>query len=254
MTPIDLSYRRITQLLALAVIMFLFMESKFIDRISTSERSRNITQCSNKRITQTESDFSHSRIRSDLTRRLEDYLKENESNGFSGAVLVAVHNDVILEKGYGLADRETRVPMTTSSVFDIGSITKQFTATAILKLVEQNKLKVTSRLTDFFEQVPEDKRYITIHQLLTHTSGISSYTGDDYEYVTDNEFLTTVLSRELEAKPGEQYIYSNVGYSLLGIIVERASGLPYEQFLQRFLFQTAGMGTTGYLQPQLGKF
>ena len=262
--------KRTTQLALLAIVLMVFVESGYIEQISKTcfvvvndinpsfegkladFASYNVPGNALKSsASDTTYPFSNSQSHphTTLAERLERYLKENEANGFSGAVLVAVKDEIIMEKGFGLADREKSIPVTAKTVFDIGSITKQFTGAAVLKLVEQEKLNLTDNLTDYFEEVPDDKKDITIHQLLTHTSGISSYTADDYELVSRDDFLRTVFQRELEAKPGEQYIYSNVGYSILGIIIEKVSGIDYERFLNEQLFQPAGMNYTGYLQP-----
>ena len=113
----------------------------------------------------------------ELFDRIDSYLESSVTNGFSGVVLVSKKGEIILSKGYGWADRENKIPNSPSTVFNIGSVTKQFTASAILKLVEQGKIKTSDKISLYFAQTPIDKREITIHQLLTHTSGISNRTG-----------------------------------------------------------------------------
>jgi CubicO group peptidase (beta-lactamase class C family) len=112
-----------------------------------------------------------------LFNKIDSYLRASETNGFSGVVLVSKKGEVVLSKGYGWADRNNKIPNTPATVFNIGSVTKQFTASAILKLVEQGKINTSDKISSYFNQTPSDKKDITIHQLLTHTSGISNRTG-----------------------------------------------------------------------------
>ena len=97
-----------------------------------------------------------------ITKHIDNYLTQSASNGFSGSVLVAKKGEIILSKGYGWADRENKIPNSPLTVFNIGSVTKQFTASAILKLVEQGKIKTSDKISSFFDQAPIDKRDITI--------------------------------------------------------------------------------------------
>jgi len=188
-----------------------------------------------------------------LAQRIDDYLTQNTERGFSGAVLIVEDNEIILSKGYGLANKEENISNTPQTVFDIGSLTKQFTGAAILKLVEQGKLDVTDPLGNFFENAPADKQVITLHQLLTHTAGLPEYSGDDYDFVGTEKYLKKIFNRKLKFTPGERFEYSNVGYSLLAHIVEKISGDEYEEFLNETLFQAAGMTNTGYFIPNWGE-
>ena len=112
-----------------------------------------------------------------IANRIDKYLLESIENGFSDTILIAQGGEVILPKGYGVIDTETNAPITSSTVFNIGSVTKQLTAAAIMKLVELGKLSTDDTLLSFFPDVPSDKSNITIHQLLTHSSGISNQAG-----------------------------------------------------------------------------
>ncbi len=189
-------------------------------------------------------------VRGDEGRELDTYLSRLEGVGFSGVVLAARDGQVILEKGYGYADREAGRPVTTSTVFTIGSITKQFTGAAILKLEMMGSLSTEDLITKFFSDVPADKRGITLHHLLTHTAGFPGAIGDDFDIsATADRFVELAMKSELLFTPGERYEYSNTGFSLLGIIVEKVSGLGYEEFLRKHLFEPAGMTRTGYLLP-----
>jgi hypothetical protein len=164
----------------------------------------------------------------DRTERLREYLERLERLGFSGVVLAAKDGEILLEEGYGLADRETGREVTAQSVFTIGSITKQFTGAAIAKLAEEGKLSFDDKIEKYFEGVPPDKRAITIHQLLTHTAGFVDALGGDFDLkATDEWVLAEALASKLLFEPGSRHEYTNVGYSLLGMIVERASGLSY---------------------------
>jgi CubicO group peptidase (beta-lactamase class C family) len=189
-------------------------------------------------------------VRGNEGGELDAYLGRLSAFGFSGVVLVARNGEPILEKGYGLADRERRLPFTADTVVSIGSITKQFTAAAILKLEMQRKLHVDEPISRFFKDVPPDKRGITLHHLLTHSSGLESDFGDgDFEPVWRDEIIKRTMAAKLRSEPGKRYHYSNAGYSLLAAIVEMASGKGYEQFLNENLFQPAGMTKTGYRLP-----
>ena len=185
----------------------------------------------------------------DLGQKIDRYLQKAEANGYAGSVLVARGEKIILAKGYGLADRENKVKQTAETVFSIGSITKQFTGAAILKLEMMDKLKVTDPISKYFGDVPADKKEITLHHLLTHTAGLEGALGDDYDAIGREDFVKLALSSKLLFIPGERYEYSNVGFSLLGIIVELVSGKNYEDFLYEALFKPAGMEKTGYVRP-----
>ncbi len=188
-----------------------------------------------------------------LITKLETCLQEAAAKGWSGAALVAKGGTVLIEKGFGYADRETKRAQTTGTVFSIGSITKQFTAAAIMKLESTGKLSLEDPISKYFADAPADKARITIHQLLTHTAGFPGAIGDDYENVDAAEFARLAFAEPLLGPPGQQYEYSNVGYSLLGIIVEKIGGLGYEQFLRENLWLPAGMKHTGYVLPGFKK-
>lgn len=183
----------------------------------------------------------------DLAKLLDSYLTRLERLGFSGTVLVAKDGKILLEKGYGMADRDRKIPMAADSVISVGSITKQFTAAAILKLEMQGKLRVEDSIAKYLPSVPADKTAITLHQLLTHTAGLDSdYGPGDYEVVSRDDYVRRVLTAPLRSAPGREHFYANSGYSLLAAIVEIVSGQPYERFLRERLFEPAGMRSTGY--------
>lgn len=181
-----------------------------------------------------------------LGRKLDLHVARLEGIGFAGEVLVQKDGVVVLSKGYGLANRSTSQRYTAETPFDIGSITKQFTAAAVLKLEMQGKLRVSDPISKFFDDVPADKQAITLHHLLTHTSGLENGFGDDYEAVSRDALVAKALASKLQSAPGARFSYSNAGYSLLGAVIEKVSGRPYETFLKEQLFRPAGMTRTGY--------
>jgi CubicO group peptidase (beta-lactamase class C family) len=190
-------------------------------------------------------------VKGELGAKLDDYMERLAKFGFSGVLLAAKDHEVILAKGYGLANREKKLPFTTQTVVSVGSITKQFTAAAILKLQMQGKLRVTEPISKYFPNVPPDKSAITSHHLLTHTAGLESDFGpSDFEPVTRDEIVKRALASKLRSIPGKAYVYSNAGYSLLGAIVELISRQGYEVFLNEQLFKPAGMTQTGYRIPR----
>jgi CubicO group peptidase (beta-lactamase class C family) len=146
------------------------------------------------------------------------------------AVLVEQDGEVILHKGYGIADRDTGVPITAETRFEIGSLGKQFTAAAILELQRLGVLSVADRIGVHLDRVPPDKAEITIHHLLAHRAGLP------YQPTPGN-----LLDTALQFPPGERYSYSNVGYMILGQIVSRAAGTTFEVFLRDHLFAPAGV-------------
>ncbi|HLX11056.1 MAG TPA: serine hydrolase domain-containing protein [Thermoanaerobaculia bacterium] len=180
---------------------------------------------------------------------LDRYLSRLAAYGYSGSVLVARGGRVLLHKGYGLADRASGKPYTAETLFDIASIAKQFTAAAILKLEMAGKLKVEDTLGRFFPEAPADKAAITLHQLLTHTSGLRDTFGEEYDPVTRQELLRRVFASRLLGPPGRRYRYSNGGYSVLAAVVEVASGETYDHYLRGQLFAPAGMRHTGFRLP-----
>jgi CubicO group peptidase (beta-lactamase class C family) len=167
-----------------------------------------------------------------------------------GTVIAARRGEVATCRGFGKANRRTKVAARCNTVYDVMSMTKQFTAAAILKLEMMGRLRVSDPISRFVGSVPGDKRAITVHHLLTHTAGLIDSLGGDYERLSRDEMLARALSSGLRSSPGAKYRYSNVGYSILAAIVEKASGMGYEEFLAQYLFEPAGMGQTGYVLPR----
>lgn len=174
-----------------------------------------------------------------------------EGGQLSGSVLIARGAEILLEKGYGYAVAGWEVANTPETVYRIGSITKQFTAMAILKLQENGLLTVDDLICIHLEECPESWSAITIHHLLTHTSGIPNYT-DDYAVLSKLMYSTvgsaavvdSFIDEPLQFEPGTNWSYSNSGYHLLGDIIARAAGVSYRRYLQETFFEPLGMEST----------
>jgi CubicO group peptidase (beta-lactamase class C family) len=190
----------------------------------------------------------------ELKQKLNDYLSAcNEIWKFHGTALVAKNGEVILKKGYGMANIELDVPNIPGMKFQIGSITKQFTATAILQLQERGLLNLGDPITRHLPEYPEESgNKVTIHHLLSHTSGIPSYTDMRYLMakkalpVSVDDLLTTFKNEPLEFEPGEKYKYSNSGYVVLGAIIETVSGKSYEDYIRENILEPLKMNNSAY--------
>lgn len=190
---------------------------------------------------------------SQVEARADAYLRAAvKHEHFSGSVLIAREGRILLDRGYGMANHELQVPNTPGSVYLIASLTKQFTAMAIMQLAEEGKLKVTDPICTHLPSCPDAWRPVTIRHLLTHTSGIfnTSRLPDWDERIGIQPwsrwgFLEVFRDLPLEFEPGSRFRYSNSGYYLLGLIIERSSGMPYENFLRARIFQPLGMTRTG---------
>ena len=171
---------------------------------------------------------------------------------FTGAVLIAKQGKVLLSKGYGLADRAQNIPNTPQTRFRLGSLTKQFTAMAILILEKQGKLNVNDLICKYIPDCPSTWAAITIKHLLTHTSGIPNFTSfADYEGTkglpsTPIQTIARFKDKPLDFQPGGKFSYSNSGYVVLGYIIEQVSGQTYEEFLQQSIFTPLNLRDTGY--------
>jgi len=169
------------------------------------------------------------------------------------AALVAKGGEVLYLDAAGMADLELGVPLAPDMVFEIGSITKQFTAASIMLLAEEGKLSVSDPITRHLTDYPSYGDSITIENLLTHTSGIVSYTGipgymetEIRKDLTVGELIDVFKDLPVEFAPGDRYSYSNSGYIVLGAIVEAASGMPYEDFVRERIFKPLGMEHSYY--------
>jgi CubicO group peptidase (beta-lactamase class C family) len=185
---------------------------------------------------------------------IDKYMEAAAGSGlFMGAILVARDGKVLISKGYGMASLEYDVPNTSLSRFNIASVSKTFTATMILMLQDRGKLSVQDAICKYVDDCPDAWREITIHHLLTHSSGILNYTElpDQYELRALASFLPSAMNRirtmPLQFKPGEKFSYSNTGYKLLHDIIVRVSGKSFEAFLQENILNPLRMRNTGVL-------
>jgi CubicO group peptidase (beta-lactamase class C family) len=192
----------------------------------------------------------------DLTARIDKLLSDvYKPDGPGAAVLVKRQGEVIWRKGYGRANLELNIPVEPDMIFRLGSITKQFTAVAILMLAEEGKLSLQDEITKFLPDYPTQGKKITVEHLLTHTSGIKSYT-DLAEWLplqrkdmTVGEIIDLFKNQPMEFAPGERWKYSNSGYILLGAIIEKVSGKTYADFLQDRIFGPLGLKSSCYDSP-----
>ena len=189
----------------------------------------------------------------DIISKADRYLsKLTKARLFSGSVLIARNGKVLISNGYGEADRKKHWVNTAQTKFRLGSLTKQFTAMAILILQAQGKLNVHDRICTYFSECPATWQKITIHQLLTHTSGIPDFTRfPDFQTTqgapsSPTQTIARFKDKPLDFQPGKKFSYSNSGYILLGAIIERASGATYEAFLRDNIFIPLQMVNSGY--------
>lgn len=177
---------------------------------------------------------------------LANYMQAQvEVNHFSGTVLVTKNGSVLLKKSYGLADYEWNVKNTIDTKFQLASVTKQFTAAGILLLVEKGKLSLNDHLSKFFPDYPKADS-VTIHMLLSHSSGLAmGFKELATSTISIDSAYSEIKKMPYEFSPGTKNAYSNIGYYLLGKIIEKVSGEPYAAFLRKNIFEKAGMKNTG---------
>ena len=182
--------------------------------------------------------------------RVDSYVREElRRQRIPGASVAVVHRGrAVKVKGYGLANIELSVPVRENTVFQIQSITKSFTAAAIMMLVEDGRLGLEDLVSKHLENTPETWKAITVRHLLTHTSGIKDFINEPTASlrleVTAEEVFKATAQRPLNFQPGERYAYSNSNYHLLGMILHRLSGKPFADVLKERIFAPIGMGTT----------
>src|SRR5580700_8855313 len=191
----------------------------------------------------------------DNAAKIDKFISQYaECCSFSGTVLVSDHNRVIFKKGYGLANREWNIPNTPEVKFRLGSITKQFTSMLIMQQVAKGTIKLDGHLFDYLPYYRQDTgSKVTISQLLSHTSGIPSYTDDpkffpdvSRNYYAVDDFVKKFCSGDLQFEPGAKFHYDNSGFFLLGAILEHVTGKTYEALLKENIFVPLGMKDSGY--------
>lgn len=197
--------------------------------------------------------FSASSYAQSLETRIDDLILKdfNDKNGPGGVFMVAHHGKPIYQKAFGKANLELGVDLTPENVFQLGSLTKQFTAVAILMLEEQGKLSVMDPVAKFIPDYPQGDK-ITLHHLLTHTSGIKDFTkmkslaDISQKDMTPKMMVDFFKNEAVDFAPGDKFDYNNSGYVLLGYILELVSGENYEDFIQKHIFDKAGMNQSYY--------
>jgi D-alanyl-D-alanine carboxypeptidase len=195
-------------------------------------------------------------IVTDRLQTADDFLKSLYPDGGPGvAVLVQKDGQVLLRKGYGMANIELGVPIEADMVFRIGSITKQFTSAAVFMLIEQGKLNLDDPIEKFLPDYPTHGHTITVQHLLNHTSGIKSYTAmpefwkDQAKAFSLTELVDFFKNQPMDFAPGTRWSYNNSGYVLLGAIIEKAAGVEYGAFLQKNIFEPLDMANTYFDNP-----
>ena len=184
-----------------------------------------------------------------LDELMSAYAQNRE---FNGTVLVAQHGKILLEKGYGFQNIEKKLNNTKATLYPIASVTKTITATLILKLAEMKQLSLKDKLSKYYPDYPMGDS-INIEHLLSHTAGIYNYTNDNdfmfnqaSNHASEQKMLSLFKNKPLDFAPGKGWSYSNSGYSLLGFIVEKVTGMPYYSAVRKYLFATAGMTNSGF--------
>ncbi|MFH1196330.1 MAG: serine hydrolase domain-containing protein [bacterium] len=188
---------------------------------------------------------------SEIEKKVDDYLAPLLAEDLiSGSILIAKGGQILISKGYGIANREYDIKCAAETKYRLASCSKQFTSMAIMMLEEKGLLSTQDTLSKFIPDYPNGNK-ITIHHLLTHTSGVINYSSlpDHYETWTKSHTIQQVIDRfknkPLNFEPGEKFEYSNSGYVLLALIIEKVSGKPYEEFLTENIFKPLGMNDTG---------
>ncbi len=193
-------------------------------------------------------------VAQDKASKIDEFMTTIvENRQFNGSVLVAENGKVIYKKGFGFANMDWKIPNAPDTKFRIGSITKQFVAMQIMQLIEEGKIKLDGKLTDYLpEYRPDNGQKITIHHLLTHTSGIPTYPGvpgfwsDSTRNPYDIDYMIKNFhSGDLEFEPGTDYRYNNTGYFLLAVIIERVTGKSFEENLQERIIKPVNMTNSG---------
>jgi len=183
-----------------------------------------------------------------LATAVDAELRRRTASGWSGAVIIEYKGSVVLRSGYGLADRERNIAFTSHTIAQIGSVTKQFTAAAVVALAGEGRLTFTDSLAEHLPEVRGAARSVTLHELLTHSSGLPQNCGNDFDRLSAAGFLARCVSNAGLNSRGS-YLYSNPGYSVLGIVVERVSGQRLEDYLDARFFRPLGLRNIAYHFP-----
>jgi CubicO group peptidase (beta-lactamase class C family) len=188
----------------------------------------------------------------DVGRMQQIIRASSDSDAFSGSVLVARGGDVLLDQGYGMANREWNIPNDGDTKFRLASVSKQFTAVAVMLLNQRGQLDLDAPIKTWLPDAPATWDAVTVRQLVSHTSGIPNFTDFPDFHATKTqaatlpELIARFRDRPLDFQPGQGWAYSNSGYILLTAVIERVSGKPYAAFVSEALFQPLGMTDSGY--------
>lgn len=185
-----------------------------------------------------------------VAAKLDSAMRVAERGGFSGVVRVERDGKVLLEKGYGWANRAARIPFTRETVVQIGSNTKDFTAVAILQLQAAGKLSMGDTLGKYFASGPADKKGITIRQLMNHRAGFPLGIGGDFDPFNRPVLIDSAMRTRLLFAPGSRESYSNTGFSLLAAIIEQVTGKTYDVYVRDAITAPLGLHKTGFLLPK----
>ncbi len=183
--------------------------------------------------------------RSDFIQTAKAVIEGHVAKGFSGSVLISKNGEVILSEGYGYTSPDQKFAINPRTQFNIASMTKTLTAMGCMILVEKEKINTSMALGEIFPEVPRDKQEISLHQLLTHSSGLPQ------EYVTSEisdgeKAMKRIWKTSLEFSPGTRFGYSNLNYQILARIIELKSGMSFEQFCRKEIFERAGMNHSSF--------
>lgn len=204
--------------------------------------------------------FPASRCWADFAGKADALVKAHaEEDRFSGCVLVGLSGEIVFQRAYGLADVETGTPNETTTVFNVCSLTKQYTGVSIFQLVEQGKIRLEDSVTNHVDRAPAAWRPITIRHLLTHSSGVPNLDLANFakglrQSYTPQELVELLRNKPLIFEPGKGWKYGNSGYYILGHIIERISGQTYGDYLTSQIFRRAGMTNASYLPSQTNSF
>lgn len=188
-------------------------------------------------------------VKGPLASRIDSHLTNIVPFGFSGVIAIEKDGNLILKKAYGLRDRAANLPLTESSPFIIGSLSKQITAAAILKLEAEGKLNVTDSLHKFWPIALQSTRNLTLHQLMSHSSGLPYFSNSSlFDQSPRDKKMQELLQLTPEFTPGTKFNYSNPGYTLLAGVIEIASGMQFEKYLTSRFFEPLHMTETGFVK------
>ncbi|MFF5994779.1 serine hydrolase domain-containing protein [Lysinibacillus sp. KU-BSD001] len=191
---------------------------------------------------------NHSNLSGSVSEKIDQYLTNEK---FQGTVLIAKEGEVLFTKGYGLA--ATDLPNSPSTLYQVASLSKTFTAVAVMQLVEKELLNLDNPISQYFPDFPNGET-ITISHLLSHSSGISDYLKENFEFDyskewNPNDIVNTVSDSELEFTPGKSFSYSNTGYVMLGLIIEKVSGQSYANYIEEHIFEPCNMFNSMFTVP-----